>query len=77
MGRAFLFIGHGEIYKALHLNQNSLLAFSLVFFLWINGVLSLIFKKEITIRMNFVEKGVAIGLVTIFILGVWFNTFKM
>ena len=50
MGRAFLFIGHGEIYKAFHLNPNSLAAFFLVILFWINEAISLIFKKEVKIR---------------------------
>jgi hypothetical protein len=50
MGRAFLFIGHGEISKAFHLNPNSLPAFILVLLFWINGAMSLVFKKEVKIR---------------------------
>ena len=72
MGRAFLFIGHGDIYQAFRMNPNSLPAFSLVILFWINEALSLVFKKEIIIRMNLIEKEVVIGLVILSTLGVCF-----
>lgn len=61
MGRAFLYIGHAQIAKAIAINSNSLLAFPLIIFFWINSILSFALNKEIKIQLSTVEKALVIG----------------
>ena len=52
MTRAFLFLGHGDLWSALELNPNSPLAFSLVVALWVNYGLRLCCGHEVTIVLS-------------------------
>ena len=52
MTRAFLFIGHGDIYEAVSLNINSLLAFAVVIFSWLGMVVKIFTGKEMRIRLT-------------------------
>ena len=47
MTRAFLFIGHGDLYSALMLNPNSPLAFALVVALWVNHAGRVLHGREV------------------------------
>jgi hypothetical protein len=52
MTRAFLFIGHGDLWSAIELNPNSPLVFSLVIVLWANYGLKLCCGREVTIVLS-------------------------
>ncbi len=56
MTRAFLYLGHGDIYEAISLNPNSLLAFSIVIILWLNEIIKMIRKKEVNVQLTKREK---------------------
>lgn len=56
MTRAFLYLGHGDVYEAISLNPNSLLAFSIVIILWLNEIIKMIREKEVKIQLTKREK---------------------
>lgn len=56
MTRAFLFLGHGDFYEAIRLNPNSLLAFSIILFLWSNKFTQIFTGKEVKVHLTHREK---------------------
>ena len=56
MTRAFLFLGHGKIYEATMLNPSSLLAFTIIIFLWINKAVYIATGKEVKVHLTHREK---------------------
>lgn len=52
MFRAFLFIGHGDLLAAIRLNPNSVLAFSLVLFGWLNGLAAILWGREAVVSLT-------------------------
>ncbi len=52
MTRAFLFIGHGDIYEGLRLNINSLLAFFIVISLWLHNAIKIFTEKEVMVHLK-------------------------
>jgi hypothetical protein len=52
MTRAFLFLGHGDIWSALELNPNSPLVFGLVLALWGNHGLRLFWGHEVRVVLS-------------------------
>lgn len=56
MTRAFLYLGHGDVYEAISLNPNSLLVFLIVIILWLNEIIKMIREKEVKIQLTKREK---------------------
>lgn len=71
MTRAFLFLGHGNIYEAIKLNPNSLLSFSIIILLWFNKAVQILKKKEAKIYLTHKEKILLYFLAGLTIVTVW------
>lgn len=71
MTRAFLFLGHGDIYGAIRLNPNSLLAFSIVVSLWLNKTAQILVGKEVKIYLTSREKILVYLLFGLAMMTVW------
>lgn len=52
MTRAFLFLGHGDIYEAVGLNILSPLVFSIVVILWLYSVIRIFIGNDLVVRLT-------------------------
>lgn len=77
MTRAFLFLGHGKIHEATMLNPNSLLAFTIIIFLWINKAVYIATGKEVRVYLTRREKILAYLLSGLSMLAVWVYNFLL
>lgn len=74
--RAFLFLGHGDIYSALRLNINSLLVFSAIVFLWLHAAFTIITGKEVKVRLAKWEECIVIMTAAAVMISGWlYNVF--